>query len=129
MKKLMQIHTFDPVIYPIKLYVIKYPNTKEINELFCGPDWTDLNLKYPDYAAAVSLHQITRLRSTKMFGQVIILYNKLTAGEMAHEAIHSSRNIMDWLGEDNISHEANAYLVEWIVNCIEQVNKNKIFSL
>ena len=128
MSKPMQIYTFDPLIYPIKLYVIKYPNEKEINELFCNPDWTDLNVKFSEYSKATTLYQITRLKSTKMFGQIIIVYGKLSAGEMAHEAIHSSRNMMEWLGEQDISHEANAYFVEWIVNCLDEVNRNKILS-
>ena len=73
MKK-MQIHIFDPVIYPIKLYVVKYPNEEEINDKFTNHDFTPLNYKLHQHAYATTWNTIVRLKEINKFGVLINLY-------------------------------------------------------
>jgi len=40
---------------------------------------------------------------------------------MAHEATHAARDIWDRLSESETGCEADAYLGEWIVDCIDSV--------
>ena len=122
----MQIHTFDPVIYPFKLYVIKYPNTEEINDKFTSFDFTSLNYKLYTNVHAVTWNTVVRLKETNKFGVLVILCpGKINIGHIAHEATHAARVIWDWITENTTGAEADAYLVQWIVDCINQVRTNK----
>ena len=122
----MQIHQFDPVIYPVKLYVIKYPNAEEINDKFTDFDFTSLNYKLNANVYAVTWNTVVRLKETNKFGVLIILYpGKINIGHIAHEATHAARVIWDWLTENTTGAEADAYLVGWISDCINQVRTNK----
>jgi len=51
---------------------------------------------------------------------------KWDAGLMGHEATQAARYIWEWLGEPAIGVESDAYLVEYIINCIDQVRTGKI---
>lgn len=122
----MQIHQFDPVIYPVKLYVIKYPDAEEINDKFTDFDLTSLNYKLHADVYATTWSTIVRLKETNKFGVLVILYpGKINIGHIAHEATHAARVIWDWLTESTTGAEADAYLVGWISDCINQVRTNK----
>ena len=124
--KLMQIHIFDPVIYPVKLYVVKYPNEEEVNDKFTNHNFTPLNYTTHENTHATTWCSVVRLKETNKFGVLVIIHsNRLTAGYIAHEATHAARVIWDWLTENTTGAEANAYLVGWISDCINQVRTNK----
>ena len=126
MKKPMQIHTFDPVIYPIKLFVVKYPNEKEINNRFTANNGDYLNYSLMRNAHATTEFRIVTLNEIDKFGVLIVLHSgKITVGHMAHEATHAARVIWDWLTENTTGAEADAYLVGWISDYINQVRINK----
>ena len=126
MKKPMQIHTFDPVIYLIKLFVVKYPNEKEINNRFTVNNGDDLNYSLMRNAYATTESKVVILNEIDKFGVLIVLYSgKISIGHMAHEATHAARVIWDWLTENTTGAEADAYLVGWISDCINQVRTNK----
>jgi hypothetical protein len=125
MKK-MQIHQFDPVIYPVKLYVVKYPDENEINDKFYSIDELPINYKLSTAAEATTCKNIIRLKETNKYGVLITIYpGPISVGVIAHEATHAARVIWSWLTEDETGAEADAYLVGWISDCINQVKTNK----
>lgn len=125
MKKSIQIHQFDPVIYPVKLFVVKNSTPGVIHENFQLPNGESLNTDRSVGSYATTYSSIVENKNNGKYGVLIRLFGKQTASEMAHEATHATRVIWDWLGENGTGAEADAYLVQWIVDCLDQVNRNK----
>ena len=125
MKKPAQIHQFDPVIYPVKLWISITDNLYPIADRFVKSSKKDFDVKF-----ASKFHAFTQTvveKETSLWGVMMVFKSKksITSGVMAHEATHAAREIWDRIGEHSTGIEADAYLVEWIVDCIDQVNKNK----
>lgn len=126
MKKPVQIHQFDPVIYPVKLFVIKHPTEEVINNNFEEYNGSKISFSIGTHNFAATYNKIVVKKDIQKYGVLINLYrNTLEVSKLAHEATHAARVIWDWLCEDSTGAEADAYLVGWIVDCIDQVNKNK----
>lgn len=125
MKKPIQIHQFDPVIYPVKLFVVKNSTPEVIHENFQLLDGGSLNTDRSIGSYASTYNKIVENKNNGKYGVLIRLFGKQGSPELAHEATHAARVTWDWLGEDMSGAEADAYLVQWIVDCLDQVNKNK----
>ena len=123
LKKAIKVHQFDPVIYPYTLWVAITDNLEEIKTRFTYYDYTPLEIKLKSYYG-VTFDVRDELKTR---GSLILFsYKKyMTVGYMAHEASHVADNIFEYIGEDHPSDEAKAYLIEWIVDCINQVKINK----
>src|SRR5574344_607570 len=127
MKKLMQIHQFDPVIYPVKLYVVKHPDENEINDKFYSIDKLPINYRLYTAAEATTCKNIVGLKETNKYGVLITIYpGPISIGAIAHEATHAARVIWSWLTESNTGAEADAYFVGWISDCINKVRTKKV---
>ena len=129
MKNPIQIHQFDPVIYPVKLFVVKNSTPEVIHNNFQLPNGDSLNTDRSIGAYAFTYSRIVENKNNGKYGVLIRLFGKQLTSELAHEATHAVSVIWDWLGENNIGEEADAYLVQWVVACLEQVNKNKFKNL
>ena len=125
MKKQIQIHQFDPVIYPVKLFVVKNSTPEVIHDNFQLLNGNSLDTDRSIGGYASTYKSIVENKHSSKFGVLIRLFGKLEVSELAHEATHAAGVIWDWLGENNIGEEANAYLVQWVVDCLDQVNRNK----
>lgn len=124
MKK-VQIHQFDPIIYPLKLWIVKNPNIVELKSKFLVYTNDELNVDTRQAAYASTYNKVVLYKETNKYGILIMLNEKLNVNQIAHEATHAVRVIWDWLNEDFTGVEADAYLVGWIAECINQVNINK----
>ena len=125
MKKPIQIHHFDPVIYPVKLFVVNKSTPEVIHENFQLSNGDSLSTDGHIGSYASTYNKVVENKKTGKWGVLIRLFGKQKSPELAHEATHAARVIWDWLGEDMTGAEADAYLVQWIVDCLDQVNKNK----
>ena len=127
MKRPDIIHEFDPIIYPFKLWISIANDTEYIKSKFLYyPQMKELNFKSKvEFNASVDT---VMNRETNMIGFLICFNNfkACTTGIIAHEATHVSDRAWKHIGERKKASEANAYLVEWIVNCCEKVKLNKI---
>lgn len=124
MKKTI-IHQFDPVLYPVKLWVSITSNSKALNDRFIWQyDDSDIDI---DFNISDAITGLARQRSDRMVGVLIVFENNHTCNikNIAHEASHAVDGIWQRIGEKNVGHEANAYLIGWIAECIEQVKLNK----
>ncbi|MEN6624536.1 MAG: hypothetical protein ABFD50_23690 [Smithella sp.] len=126
MKNKVQIHQFDPVIYPFKLWVVISNNIECLGERF---------KKYPSekkYKTSVSEKLVAFVDSvieidTRKIGFLVVFQSKkeCSVGCISHEATHVSDRVWNYIGERAPGKEANAYLVEWIAECIEKVKLGK----
>lgn len=123
-----KIHQFDPVLYPIKLWVSITDKDKALSDRFYqGTDQEEFDFSMIKKHEAVTF--IVQQRSEPAYFGILIVFTKkkyCTAKTMAHEATHAANWIWDRLGESPVALEADAYLVGWIVECIEKVKLNKI---
>lgn len=119
---LAKIHEFDPQIYPRKLWVSINPSMADINEFF---DNKDGYIKpFEDSCDADCWHTGTKQPDVK--GGVFVRFQSkrvMTADNIAHEATHLALMIFEYIGGkvDAENQEPFAYLVGWIVKCINKV--------
>lgn len=97
-----------------------------IRENFEDPDGEPLELG-DLIGCNAAVYQICRFVQTNKLGSLVVLREKLTAGVIAHEAVHVALAIFEELGAfaDPKNQEPFTYLVGFIADCIYRVNTNK----
>jgi len=124
MKKTI-IHQFDPVIYPVKLWVSITKDCKALSERFKWKyDDADIDIDFDNTDAITGL--VIQKEDNKI-GVLIVFENKkfCNISNIAHEASHAVDDIWHRIGEKNVGHEANAYLMGWIAKCIYEAKNSK----
>ena len=127
MKNKTIIHEFDPVIYPVKLWVSITTDLKSLSDRFCNVGTkSDIDTSFVDNHEAATYYVQQKEKPT-YYGVLIATTAKhyLTTKLIAHEATHAADFIWKHVGEQDIGDEANAYLVGWIAECCEKIIKNK----
>lgn len=114
----MKIYQFDPQIYPRKLWVSVGTSTEELNEKFVE------EIKDIDDSADAETWPVQQ--KEPLLGGVLIRFSDLKdmrPDNIAHEATHAALEIFDYV-EARIQYdnqEPFAYLVGWVVKCIDEV--------
>ena len=125
MKKKSLIHVFENGIYPIKIYVVINPTDDFIKENFLNNDNSEIILEDNSYTMAFVHGSVVVLKSDGKLGVLVSIINKkIKVDVIAHEASHVANMIWDWIGENEPSEEANAYLVGYAAKCIYNAIKN-----
>lgn len=122
---MVQFHEFDPVLFPVKLWVVITDNEDVVNErFFAFPDDKKIDVDF-EHVNACSI--MVRNKETKKIGSLIVFSKRedITTKIIAHESTHSARDIWFHLGEEHTGFEADAYLVGWIAECCETVKNLK----
>lgn len=119
----MSIYQFDPQIYPRRLWVSVDTSTEELQKRFGKEDIKDFDNSY--YAETMVVQQ-----KEPLFGGVLVRFQDLkamTPDTIAHEATHVALEIFDYCDcrIDIENQEPFAYLVGWVVKCIEEVRNVK----
>lgn len=113
------VHQFNPEIYPRKLWIVVNATKEVLDDHFefeSPLDETWIN----DCDATLSL---CRYRTSHLLGAVIYTkHSKFKPSFAAHEAVHFGDYIWEIIGESTRTDECFAYLVGWVVRCIEEVN-------
>lgn len=121
MSKSNQIHEFDPLIYPRKLWVA-------VNVSYGVIEKTFKDIKPMDENADAQVDHTGHLESNKG-GMLIRFENRkaMTQSNITHEATHAAMEIFDYVGAvpDPKNQEPFAYLCGWIAKCIDEVKRNK----
>ena len=121
------IYEFDPVIYPIRLWVCKKPVKEDVASIFYPfnnddemvDDFGDTFSRIGCYANTL----IVGKKSERIKGCLVSLLmpGSVGAGVCAHEALHFVAHLSDMLdiplGNFDKS-EPLAYLEQWATNCI-----------
>ncbi len=124
----LQIHEWKSQLYPVRIWIAVTNNINDLENKFC--DLRDESDLLPIDNKHLAFVQSVIHKESRNAGVLIIFTKKslLTPQHMAHEATHASDEIWEYVGEKSPGTESNAYLVEWIVNLMEQVRKNKFES-
>jgi hypothetical protein len=120
-----QIHQFNPVIYPVKLWITKTHDFLSIKNKFSEINGDDINFSVRDSLNAMTYNRVILSRKTNEYGILITIKSNISTNVIAHEATHAARFIWDWINESSTGIEADAYLVGWIAECIEKVKRLK----
>lgn len=122
----LQIFEYDPVIYPFKLWVAITSDINSFSDKFKHyPSGKKYKIK--EFSKLVAFVDTVSDIETEKIGFLVVFksYKECSAGCMAHEATHVSDRAWSYLGEVGSGKESNAYLVEWVVDCIERVKLGK----
>jgi len=118
---------FDPLIYPMKIWVAIGINTNEIKDNFKDvKTGDDIDTSFIFNNEAVTYYAQKKQDPT-YYGVLIASTAKryFTAKLITHESIHGAEYIWEHISEKIIGSEANAYLAGWIADCIHKTLKNK----
>jgi len=119
MKK-VQIHEFNPVIYPIRLYIAYTDNLQAVLENFISTDDEVLEIDWCN-GIAYSYRNIINKETKASSFLIVFKSKKKDIPIITHEATHIARRVWEFLGEEITGIEADAYLVEWIVKCCLEI--------
>lgn len=127
---MINIHEFDPVIYPYKLWVIISKDPTSITDNFLqynGDPIVDIE-KDTEMLGAFTM-PVTDKKQTS-FGVIIFFRSKndINYNIAAHEASHAAKYLFDHIGADVKHHEPFEYVVGWIADCIGKVKSNKALN-
>lgn len=116
----VKIHKFDPVIYPIKLWVCfdAHRDILENKFKFIDDMTDDLFVKYGAVTCRVTDRK-TGLRGILVFTPLSIM----NIDYIAHEATHVADEIFEYIGEETKTDECYAYLVGWAAKSIDKAMK------
>ena len=127
-----QVHKFDPVVYPRKVWVAKGGTKKNLAEVFDDLEGDPYMISDEVVTFSYALTDDVVERSSGDYGVIVWLHklNDITTGTMAHEADHAANLIFKAIGAkvDCTNDETHAYLVGFITNCIEIVKKGKEYD-
>lgn len=117
-----QIHEFNPEIYPRRLWVTVGAPYAVIKDMF-----EDV---LPMEASTDAQVDNTRRTKPDVKGGILIRFENhkaMTAANIAHEAVHAAMEIFGYVDAypDLKNQEPFAYLVGWIVRCIDEVKNYK----
>lgn len=130
-----EIHEFDPVIYPLRVWVTIKPSPKDVINKFYGLDMEGLvtDLSEDDIApkdGRIAQANTVVHKSDNQKGVIVIIHRPsyMRTRTICHEACHCADFFCDELGITSRSFEdgeAYAYLTGWIAGCIEKVKLSK----
>ena len=117
-------YEFDPVLYPIKLWVVVTNDNKILNERFEWYPKEEINIDFNIHNACTGL---AIKKEGKRFGILIVFENnkQLDIKNISHETSHAIKRIWNHLGEDYFGDESTAYLAGWIADCCWKVKTGK----
>jgi len=127
MKNKTIIHEFDPVIYPVKIWVSISPNLEDLKIRF-KEKYSGKELNLDEIGECEAFSYFVKLKETNKNGILISFSSKkyCHAGNITHESTHAAMDIFGHIEEKETGGEAYAYLVGWIAECCEKVKLNKL---
>jgi hypothetical protein len=125
-EKKVLIHQFDPVLYPVKIWITITKDMEGLKERFEYPSGKEFNVSITEEFNAFT--ELVVCKQTRKVGCIISFESTkvCTTKIIAHEATHAARFLWNRIGEVDTGVEADAYLVGWIAECIEEVKLNKV---
>ena len=118
-----KIYEFNPVIYPIRLWVSMTQDEELLNKKFEYVYRKQPIVIHDNYYAIT--YDVFRKKTTHEAG-ILILFNEdgMTMKYITHEAFHVIDGILEYIGEENPGDEQKAYLGGWVAQCCEVVVKD-----
>jgi len=126
-KTKVEIHEFDPVICPYRIWIVidKTPDIiaekfKEYNGdpvLFTDKDGNNRQLAFT---------MMVQHKEEKRYGTAMFFRSKKSMSYklVAHESSHAAKQLFEHISADIKEHEPFEYVIGWIAGCCEKVKKN-----
>lgn len=118
----IQIHEFDPEIYPRKLWVAVDTPYEVIKDMFEDVEPMEDN-------SDAQVESTRRLKPDVTGGVLIRFANRkaMTQANITHESVHAAVEMFCYVNAylDPKNQEPFAYLCGWIAKCIGEVKRNK----
>ena len=127
MKK-VQIHQFDPVIYPYKIWVIINPTPNIISDTFTEYSGSNVIFTEEDGTSRMNAFvMMAKHKESKFYGSIVYFRSKksMDYGLVSHESSHAAKQVFKHIGADILPDEPFEYMVEFIADCCNQVRTNK----
>lgn len=124
----MEIHEFDPVIYPFKLWIIIDKSPNAISDNFDEYSGKPIEFIDRDTKGLEAFTMPVIRKENPKFGVIIFLRSRksMSFELVAHESSHAAKYLFEHIGAEVKEHEPFEYVVGWIANCCERVKKNKV---
>ena len=124
----MEIHEFDPVIYPYKLWVIIDKKPTDIADKFNEYSGKPIDFIDRDAMGLEAFTMPVARKENPNFGVIIFFRSKkgMSYELVAHESSHAAKFLFEHISADIKEHEPFEYVVGWIAGCCEKVKKNKV---
>jgi len=124
----MEIHEFDPAIYPYKLWIVVDRKPTDIADKFNEYSGKPIDFIDMDTMHLEAFTMPVQRKENPKFGVIIFFRSRksMTCELIAHEASHAAKYLFVHIGADVNEHEPFEYVVGWIAGCCEKVKKNKM---
>lgn len=125
---IMQVFKYNPVLYPVKLHILKLTDVSEITNVYYKLNKKPLIIAEMDSLVEMCVIEPVREIESKLVCILVLILDesKIPVSSIAHEATHVARLLWSHLGESDVSMEADAYLVGWVAQCISDSLNNEI---
>lgn len=122
-----QIHQFDPVIYPRKLFVLKGGDSELIKRHFTDTDKSELVINEEIGDEFDGIVYKVKSKDNGYLGSLVWISTSVNIGVIAHEASHVAMDILSDIGYklDDENQEPLSYMIGWVADCIWQVKTGK----
>lgn len=119
---------FDPILYPIKIWVVVNRTPSIIEGYFNDADDKPMVDTATNLANAKAFAMKVIDKDGGYAGVVLYFRNKkdMDFNLVAHESCHAARFVFDYICAEINDHEPFEYLVGWIAGCCEKVKKGKL---
>ena len=128
-----KVYEFDPIIYPMRLWISVKPTTDEIQKDFFVFDENDEEvdtIEPFDDTTIARTFSVAHRKSTWMGCYIAVLKpRQCDAGIITHESVHVTDWMCDHFGLRGFSFmdgEARAYFAQWVARCIDNVLKGRV---
>ena len=121
----MEIHEFNPVIYPYKLWIIIDKNPNGIVKKFDKYSGNSIDFIERDTNGLEAFTMPVVRKENSKFGVIIFFRSRKSMSYelVAHESSHAAKFMFEHIGADVKEHEPFEYVVGWIAGCCEKVKK------
>ena len=123
----MEIHEFDPVIYPYKLWVVVDKKPTGISDVFDEYSGNPIEFIDRDTMGLRAFAMPVTRKEDPYFGVVLFFRSRksMSFELVAHECSHAAKYLFDHIGAEIKEHEPFEYVVGWMAGCCEKVKKQK----
>lgn len=128
-----KVYEFDPVIYPMRLWISVKPAVEDIQKDFLLLDDNDEVIETKEPFGRTTVAQtisVAHKKSSWMGCYVaILLPRQCDVGIITHESGHVTDWMCDHFGVGGFSFmdgEARQYFAQWVARCIDKVLKGRV---
>jgi len=128
MSNKVQIHQFDPVLYPYKFWVMVTDNLSLISDNFTERDGSPITFtsNLGTYEA-ITLDIRKKGVNNNYYGALMLFSSKnnMNIKHITHESSHASKRCFEHIGANVAEHEPFEYLLGWVAECVYKVKNYK----